>query len=135
MQRGQSAQLRDGGFIQGKRRDEMIFALRRDELRGRLRQGQFAETVFNGDFPERNRAQENLIVRVTNRGGNIGGQFRRRRIRAREIRRCPAGFSFALKRLQNVFRQRGVEIIRHRELAVGETDGARLRQRRRGRGW
>ena len=38
-------------------------------------------------------------------------------------------FSFAFKRLQNVFRQRGVEIIRHGELAVGETDGAQVRQR------
>src|ERR1039458_3240742 len=31
----------------------------------------------------------------------------RRRTRAREIRRCPAGFSFAFKRLQHVFRKRG----------------------------
>ena len=75
MQRGQSAQLRDGGFIQGERRDEMFFALLRDELCGRLRQGKFAETVFDGDFPERNGAQENLIVRVAYRGGKRGGQF------------------------------------------------------------
>ena len=52
MQRGQSAQLRNGGFIQGQRRDEMFFALLRNELRGRLRQGQFAEVVFDGYFPE-----------------------------------------------------------------------------------
>lgn len=75
MQRGQSAQLRDGGFIQGERRDEMFFALLRDELCGRLRQGKFAETVFDGDFLERNGAQENLIVRVAYRGGKRGGQF------------------------------------------------------------
>jgi hypothetical protein len=60
MQRGQSAQLRDGGLIQGQRRDAMLFPLRWDELRGRLRQGQFAEAVFDGDFPERNRAQERV---------------------------------------------------------------------------
>ena len=39
MQHGQSAQLRNGGFIQGQRCNAMFFALLRDELRGRLRQG------------------------------------------------------------------------------------------------
>ena len=64
MQRGQSAQLRNGGFIQSQRHDKVFFALLRDELRGRLRQGQFAEAVFDGDLPERNGAQEDLIIRV-----------------------------------------------------------------------
>ena len=41
-----------------------------------------------------------------------------------------AGFSFAFKRLQNVLRQWGVEITRHGELTLGETDGAQSRQRR-----
>jgi len=54
----------------------------------------------------------------------------RPRTRARGIRRCPAGFSFAFKRLQHVFGQRGVEVVRHGELAFGETDGAELQQRR-----
>jgi hypothetical protein len=76
MQCGQSTQLRHGGFIQGQRRDEMLFALQRDKLRGRLRQGKFAQAVFEGDFPERNRAQENLVVWVTNSCGNSGSQFR-----------------------------------------------------------
>lgn len=52
VQCGQCAQLRDGGFIQGQRREEMFFALQRDELRGRLRQVKFAEAMFDGDFPE-----------------------------------------------------------------------------------
>jgi hypothetical protein len=69
MQRGQSAQLRNGGFIQGQRRDEMFFALLRNKLRGRLRQGQFAKAVFDGDFPERNGTQEDLVVRVAYRSG------------------------------------------------------------------
>jgi len=30
----------------------MFFALLRDELRGRLRQREFAEVVFDGDFPK-----------------------------------------------------------------------------------
>ena len=42
MKRGQPAQLSNGSFIQSQWRDEMFFALLRDEVRGRLRQGQFA---------------------------------------------------------------------------------------------
>jgi hypothetical protein len=37
--------------------------------------------------------------------------------------RYPTESSFAPKRLQHVFRQRGVEVIRHGELALGQTDG------------
>ena len=62
MQRRQSAQLRDGGFIQGERRDEMQLALLRDELRGRLWQRQFAEAVLDGNFPKRNGAQKNRLA-------------------------------------------------------------------------
>jgi hypothetical protein len=35
----------------------------------------FAEAVFDGDFPERNGAQEDLIVRDAYRSGNRSGQF------------------------------------------------------------
>ena len=52
VQRRQSAQLRNGGFIQNQRRNEVFLALHRDKLRGRLWQRQFAETVFEGDFPK-----------------------------------------------------------------------------------
>lgn len=64
MERGQSAQLGDGGLIQGQRRDEVLLALHRNKLRGRLRQRQLAEGVFEGDFPEGNGAQENLVLGV-----------------------------------------------------------------------
>jgi len=36
----------------------------------------------------------------------------------------------AIKRLQNFFRQRGVEVIGHDELPSGQTERAQLRQRR-----
>lgn len=73
MQGGQCAPLRHGGFIQNQRRDEMFFALLRDELRGRLRQGKLAEAVLEGNFPKRNGAQEDLILRVAHGGGDGGG--------------------------------------------------------------
>lgn len=72
-QRGQCAPLRHGRFIQIQGRDEMLFALLRDELRGRLRQGKFAEAVLEGNFPKRNGAQEDLILRVAHSGGDGGG--------------------------------------------------------------
>jgi hypothetical protein len=50
---------------------------------------------------------------------------------ARGIRRYPTESSFALKRLQHVFRQGGVEIIRHGELAPCQTDGTRVEKWRR----
>ena len=75
VQRGQSAQLRDGDLIQGQRRDEMFFALLWDELRWRLWQRQFAKAVLDGEFSERNGAQEYLIVRVAYRSGNISRQL------------------------------------------------------------
>jgi len=42
MQPRQSAQLRNGGFIQRQWREKVLFALLRDELCGRLRQWKFA---------------------------------------------------------------------------------------------
>ncbi len=56
MQPRQPAQLRNGGFIQRQRRDQVLFALLRDKLGGRLRQWQFAEAVLQGNLPERNGA-------------------------------------------------------------------------------
>src|ERR1019366_10734440 len=41
----------------------------------RLRQRQFAEVVFEGDFPERNGTQENLVLRVAHCGGESRGQL------------------------------------------------------------
>ena len=68
VQRGQIAQLRDGGFIQNQGGDEMFFALLPDELGWRLGQRKFAQTVFDGDLPKRNRAQKYLVVWIANRG-------------------------------------------------------------------
>src|SRR5947208_15287908 len=50
----------------------------------------------------------------------------RRPRQARGIRKCRAESSSAFKRLQNIFRQWGMEVLRHGELAFGQTDGARL---------
>src|ERR1035438_3967611 len=83
------------------------------------------------------------LAKPMGRGWESGGGFRmvsrpdaprrreaerawNRRPRARGIRQDPTESSFALKRLQHVFRQRGVEVIRHSELALGQTDGTRL---------
>lgn len=126
VQRRQAVHFPDSGFIQCQRRNEMLFALQRDELRGRLWQRQFAEAVFDGDFPERDRAQKNLVVRITDRGGETWRKVLRRRRRARGIRRYPAGFSSAFKRPQDVFRQWRVEVVRDDELPPGKTGGARL---------
>jgi hypothetical protein len=46
MQRRQIAQVRDSSFIHRQRRDHMFFALKRDKLRGWLRQGKFAKAIF-----------------------------------------------------------------------------------------
>ena len=73
MQGGQGAPLRHGGFVQNQRGDEMFVALQRNKLRRRLRQGKFAKAVLEGNFPKRNDAQENLILRIARGGGNGGG--------------------------------------------------------------
>ena len=46
MQPWQSCQLRNGEFIQCQWRDQVLLALLRDKLGGRLRQWQFAEAVL-----------------------------------------------------------------------------------------
>jgi len=75
MKHRQFAQASNGSFIQSQRRDEMIFPLQGDILRGRLWQRQFAEAVFKGDFLERDYAQENLVLRVAHCGGDSQRQF------------------------------------------------------------
>src|ERR1035437_10954211 len=47
------------------------------------------------------------------------------------FRTCATESSFAFKCLRYVFRQRGVEVIRHGELTLGKTDGTRLGKWRR----
>ena len=74
-----------------------------------------------------------MVVRVANCSGKRGGQPAIAG-HGRGIRWCPAGFSFAFKCLQDVLRQRGVEVVRHDELASGETARPHLCQRRRENG-
>src|SRR5271157_1351409 len=61
----------------------------------------------------------------------LEGTIWSRQTRAKGIRRYPAESSFAFKRLQYVFRQGGVEVIRHRKLALGQTNRTRLGKRQR----
>jgi len=73
MQPWQSAQLRNGEFIQNQRRNQVPFALLRDKLGWRLRQRQFAEAVLQGNLPERNGAQKYGILWVAHCVCNVRG--------------------------------------------------------------
>jgi hypothetical protein len=53
----------------------MFCTLLRDELSGWLRQWKFSEVMFDGDLPERNGAQVNLVLRIANRRGTDAGNL------------------------------------------------------------
>ena len=61
----------------------------------------------------------------------LAGTIWHRRPRAKEIRRYPAESSFAFERLQYVFRQGSIEVVRHGKLALCQTNRTQLGKWRR----
>lgn len=79
VRRGKTGQSPDRGLFEGQRRNPVQFALSRHVNLRRLRQEQLAQGVLHDDLPDRNHAQEDLVVGSLNvpagflRQGSVSG--------------------------------------------------------------